>query len=111
MPVATQVDIAALQERERVREYERGKREALAEAHTRDQDAHLKRINGSIETFNQLLAQLAARMAALEKAYSESTAVASALADRAVSTKTFVLGVMAVMVPILVLVVTVLAQK
>lgn len=99
-------DIAELQERERNREYERGKREAEIAAHTKEQDQHLSRINGSIDHFATAMGAVEERMLTLEKAYVASTAAAAAIAEKAVSTRTFVFGVLTLLLPIIVLVLT-----
>lgn len=63
----------------------------------------LDKINGSIDKFNASLAQQDKRMEAIERAFGEFAAISKALADKGVSTRTFVLGVIAVLVPVIVL--------
>lgn len=90
-------------EADRQREREQGRRQGLDEAHTLEQDRHLAAINGSIEGSRQLLASLDGRLKAIETSFGEFVAVARAMGERNVSTRTFILGVIAVIVPIVVL--------
>lgn len=103
--------MAALQEREQRREYERGKREAAIDSRLGEHDQSLLRLNRSLEELGGSLTSLESQMGKLEKAYTTSTAVAAAIAEKAVSTRTFLFGVLALLVPIVVLVVTLLAGK
>jgi hypothetical protein len=110
-------DLTALHERELARERERGAREERERLHTEDQDRHLAVINGSIEGFRRELAAVAEKASTetravakqvsdLEVTVGKFIAVTEALEQKGVSTKTFVLGVLALLVPVLILVVT-----
>lgn len=85
-------DLGAARDRENAREYQRGQRDAADDAHTAEQDRQLEVINGSIGDVNTALKAMEARLAKVERSFGEFVAVAKALAEKTVSTRTFVLG-------------------
>jgi hypothetical protein len=99
-------DLAVMRENERTRAQDQGRREGLQAAHTAGQDRHLATINGSIEGFRTDLKLTNAKVDAVQKTVDEFLAVTRALEQKGVSTRTFVMGVAALLLPILILVVT-----
>lgn len=93
-------------DRERKREYERGKREALDEAHTAQQDRHLDTINGSMVQHATELGEVKTRLHSLESSFERFTAVQEAIAAKAITTRQFIVGVFAVLIPIVIVLVT-----
>lgn len=63
----------------------------------------LQQLSGEIKTLHSDLTELSRKVSAVEKAFAEWSAVAKALAEKGVSTRTFILGVIAVLIPIVVL--------
>ena len=62
-------------------------------AHTAEQDRHLAAINGSVADTAEGLKKLSEKVGALQTTLGEYLAVAKALAERGISTRTFVTSV------------------
>ncbi len=92
-------DLDEIRRRDQQREYERGQREARDLAHTAEQDKALSALTADVS-------ELKERLSRMEKSFGEFAAVANAIAEKGVTTRTFIIGVMAVLVPIIVLFLT-----
>lgn len=73
------------------------------DARLRSSEQRLDRINGSIDRFTEALGRHEKRMSGIERAFGEFAAISKAVSDKGVSTRTFVLGVLAVLLPIILL--------
>lgn len=63
----------------------------------------LRQLSGEIQGVHTELSAFGKQLTAVEKAFGEWAAIAQALAEKGVSTRVFVLGVLGVMVPLLII--------
>jgi len=90
---------ASQERREREEAFQRGRETAMIEARLNGHDARLDAINGSIDRTGNELRSVGEKLSRLDDAFRQSVAVAAARADDAkkdaekqVSTRTFILG-------------------
>lgn len=103
-------DIASASEARRDKELEQAIKNAVRDSRVdmelAESKARLDRMNGSVDRFNAALHIQDKRMETMEKAFGEFTAVATALTNKGLSNRTFIWGVLAVVLPLIAILVT-----
>lgn len=92
-------DLSQRADRQDQLEYERGRREAMATAHTKEQDQQISELRRMVDSVDH-------RLSDIERQFERFTAVAQAIADKGVSTRTFLVGLGGVLIALVTLFLT-----